>query len=302
MEPLSLLKRRVYFYILSVIFLIAIPVVILYTSGYRLGPKFTLVETGGMYIYSPEAGSSIYIDSKKERETGTFQKDWFVQDVSPGTYTVLIVKDGFWPWMKEVTVEERKVAEAIAFLVSTKPEMEIIPEILEEWDGKATTTEPNIAYIEARALFLEKKEVVDNGKKENVALSATTTDENTDEKFIPEKISSHGRVGLIHEENRIIAHWLKRPEDLPNYFCRNGVCASPVLAFSSVMPIRSFDFYPGRDDVMLIAAQDILFAVEIDTRKIQNFQPIYKGTNPDFRWSNRGLIVKDGETIFRLSL
>lgn len=294
MEPLSLKKRRIYFYILSIIFLVAIPVVVLYTSGYRLGPKFTLVETGGMYIYSPEAGSSIYVDSKKERETGTFQKDWFVQDVSPGTYTILIVKDGFWPWMKEVVVEERKVAEAIAFLVPTEPEMEMIPKILEEWDGKATTTEPNAAYIEARALFLEKKEVV--------VAKATSTDEKTTEEFVPEKISSHGRVGLIREENRIIAHWLKRPEDLPNYFCRNGVCASPVLAFSSVMPIRSFDFYPGRDDVMLIAAQNVIFAVEIDTRKIQNFQPIYKGTSPDFRWSNRGLVVKDGETIFRLSL
>lgn len=301
MEPFSLKKRRTYFYVLLALFFIVIPFITLYTSGYRIGSDFTIVETGGMYIYSPEATSSIYIDDKKKKETGVFQKDWFVQDVKPGTYTILIVKDGFWPWMKEVTVSERKVAEAIAFLIPKDPEWTIVSKTLEEWNGKATTTRKNPDYTNALSFFAEKKQLEKTGETKNSDKTATTTVQ-TEKTVVMEKVSQHGRVGLTKEGNRIIAYWLKRPKDLPNYFCRGDICTSPIIAFSSVVPIRSFDFYPGRDDVMLIAIQDGIFAVEIDARKLQNFQPIYKGASPDFRFGDGDFFVKDGETVILISL
>lgn len=277
-------------------FVFIIPPIMLYTSGYRLGPNFSIVETGGMYIYSPEPGSTIYINSKNERETSFLARDWFVQDVTPGTYTVLIAKDGFWPWIKEVAVEERRVAEAIAFLIPKEPEIAPIPKTLEETAATGTTTRANPAYAEARALFAEPKK-----KKGSAANTATaTTTERV--RFVPEVISPHGRVGLAREGDRIVAYWLKDMVDLPNYFCRGGICTSPAIAFSSVVPIRSFDFYPGRDDVILIAVQNGIFAVEIDARKTQNFQPIYKGTNPDFRFGPQGFVVRDGDTLAIITL
>jgi len=301
MEPMSLKRRRIYFWILSVLFIVIIPPIILYTSGYRLGPGFTLVETGGMYIYSPEPGSVIYIDGKKRRETTLFSRDWFLQDVTPGTYTVLIAKDEFWPWIKEVEVTERHVVEAIAFLIPKNPDIEIIEKTIEVKVGTATSTRANPIYTETLALFTEEEAVPqpETAPKQTDTL-ATTTDTLTPI-FIPEKISSHGRVGLTQEDNRILAYWTKSIDDLPNYFCRETSCVSPVIAFSSVVPIRSFDFYPGRDDVILIAVQDGIFAVEIDGRKIQNFQPIYRGQSPDFRLTSKGFVVKDGDTLARIS-
>ena len=120
MQPMSIKKRRFYFYTLLVVFFLIIPIIILYTSGYRV-KGFHLVETGGIYIYSPEANSIIYLDNNEEHETSVFQKDYFVQNLTPGTYSVLIAKDGFWPWIKEVSVEERVVSEAIAFLIPKDP-------------------------------------------------------------------------------------------------------------------------------------------------------------------------------------
>ncbi len=301
MEPMTLRKRRIYFYVLSGLFILIIPPIILYTSGYRLGPGFAIVETGGMYIYAPEPGSIIYIDGKERHETSLLSRDWFVQDVTPGTYTVLIAKDKFWPWIKEVVVRERQVAEAIAFLIPREPDIEIIPKTIEENIGTATTTKNNPAYIEALALFTEKKKATTTlaVKKTNTP-TATTTD--TVASFVPEKFSPYGRVGLAREENRILAYWMKKKDDLPNYFCRDTTCISPVVAFSSIVPIRSFDFYPGRDDVLLIAVQDGIFAVEIDARKTQNFQPVYKGIAPDFRFGDNGFIVKDEDMLARITL
>ena len=47
MKPLSLKKRRFYFYTLLAVFFVIIPIITLYTSGYRIGKGFRLVETGG---------------------------------------------------------------------------------------------------------------------------------------------------------------------------------------------------------------------------------------------------------------
>lgn len=296
MEPMSLRKRRAYFYLLVVVFFAAIPPIILYTNGYRLGPNFTLVETGGMYVYAPESGAQVYIDSKAARKANIFQRDWFLDDLTPRTYTVLIEKEGFWPWYKEVTVEEQKVAEAIAFLIPKDPEIELIPRTIQVVAAGATTTRANAEFTELFSLFNEKT------TKPDALLKTIATTSIATSTIAYEKISSRGRVGIIREDNRLIAYWLKRPEDLPNFFCRSALCQSPIVAFSSVVPIRSFDFYPGRDDVLIVALQNGIFAVEIDARKIQNFQPIYKGDSPDFRLSDKGFIVKDGATIFRVTL
>ncbi len=299
---MSLRKRRIYFYVLCILFVFIIPPIMLYTSGYRLGPGLTLVETGGIYIYAPEPGSVIYIDGKERRTTTIFQREWFAQDITPGVYTVLIAKDEFWPWIKEVTVTEGQVSEAIAFLIPKEPETELIPKTVEVKMGAATTTKNNPAYAEALALFTQKKKIETSSPQKKPNTDIGTTTNNLPPDVVLEKISSHGRVGLVREENRIIAHWLKRPEDLPKYFCHAEICVSPTVVFSSIVPIRSFDFYPGRDDVLLVAVRDGIFAIEIDTRKTQNFQPIYRGVAPDFRFGDIGFIIKDGDMIARITL
>ncbi len=287
MQPLPMKKRRVYFYTLSVIFFIGIPFILLYTSGYRITSDFNLVETGGIYIYSPEAGSQIYINHKKEKETGIFQKDLFIQNLTPGVYSILISKKGFWPWSKEVEIEERKVAEAIAFLIPQSPESKRILKDIEipATDSAATSTTPNKEYEELSLLF------------ETPEQPATST-----VKFF-EKFSDRGRVGIWRDQyNNIFAEWLKDKEDLPNYFCRRSVCESTVLVFNSTGPIKSFDFYPKREDVVLMALSNGVFAIEIDVRKNQNFQPIYKGVDPYFIINNSVLYIKDNEDILEISL
>ena len=163
MKPMPLKKRRFYFYTLFVVFFIVIPIITLYTSGYRISKDFKIVETGGIYIYSPETGSEIYINNKKKDETSIFKRDIFVQNLKPDTYAILIAKEGFWPWAKDVEVRERHVSEAIAFLVPKEPDGTIVTRNTTEFvitDNNATTTltKPNAVYEEILALFeLEKK-------------------------------------------------------------------------------------------------------------------------------------------------
>lgn len=294
-----------------IIFFIIIPLITLYTSGYRL-QGFNLVETGGIYIYSPENESSIYIDGKKKKETGIFQKDWFVQNLKPGSYEILISKKGFWPWLKKVEVEEKRVTEAIAFLVPKELDAEIIPNQIS--GETATSTVSNPEYERINKLFddtFNPTQKIETQKVDLPSIDGGVTSVNASvngDNYIPEekksfeKISRRDRVEIWVEENQIFAKWLKDKEDMPNFFCRDKNCIDKVTVFSSIEPIRAIDFYPGRNDVVLVAVSNGIYAIEIDARKNQNFQPIYKGTSPLFMISDKQFYIKDQENIFKVNL
>jgi len=283
MQPMTLKKRRAYLYILIVVFFVIIPLIMLYTSGYRIGKGFKLVETGGIYIYSPESGSEIYIDNKKKKETSALNKDLFVQNLKPDTYSILIAKDGFWPWAKEVTVEEKRVSEAIAFLIPKEPRGETITKTV-PLGNNATSTEqkPNPEYKKVMNLF--------------------TTDDLIETASTSPIESRRGRVNLWKENDVLFAKWLKNEKSLPNYFCRDDRCEDTVLVFESITGIKNFDFYPGREDVVLMGINEGIFAIEIDARKHQNFQPVYKGADPYFIIDDGQFYIKDGGNLFKINL
>ena len=300
MKPLPLKKRRFYFILLCVVFLAIIPIILLYTNGYRINSKFEIVETGGIYIYSPQAGSDIYINNKKKDETTIFNKDIFVQNLKPGTYKILIAKVGFWPWAKEVEVKERHVAEAIAFLIPKQPDWKIIPKYINNDKNKKATTSPategeiNPVYSKTLKLFKEKYD-----EKTQIASSANS---GTTTKNKMEELSKRKKIRLWRDDTQIFATWLGDEKYIPNYFCRINECQNTILVFSGTEEIRSLGFYPGRDDVILIAIGNGIYALEIDSRSYQNFQPLYKGTAPIFVLNGKTLYAKDKNLIFSLTL
>jgi len=301
MRPIPLKKRRFYFIFFCLIFLAAIPLILLYTNGYRINSKFEIVETGGIYIYSPQAGSDIYINNKKKDVTTIFNKDIFVQNLKPGNYKILIAKEDFWPWAKEVEVKERHVAEAIAFLIPKEPDWKIIPEYIMDDEAENDTSKkieknPNPGHEKILALFEEKYNSKDKLKLDTDTQKSTTTKDKIEE------FSKRKRTGLWSEDAQIFAMWLSDEKYMPNYFCRGEICQNPLLVFSSTEEIKSLGFYPGREDVILLAVGIGIYALEIDSRVHQNFQPLYKGTNPIFIIEGKTLYAKDGEIIFSLSL
>lgn len=119
---MTLRKRRILLLISVVVFIIVAPIINLYILGFRINSKFKLTKTGGIYIYSPENGSKIFVNNKFEKETGFIQSGYFVQNLEPGKYSVLVAKEGFWPWQKNIEVKEELVSETRAFLIPKEPE------------------------------------------------------------------------------------------------------------------------------------------------------------------------------------
>ncbi len=264
-----------------------------YTSGYRI-KNFKIVETGGIYIYSPVTGSDIYINNKKKKKTNILKKDLFVQNLKPNTYNILVAKDGYWPWAKEVNVEEKHVSEAIAFLVPKEPNGEVVPRTIkiDSKDDTATSTKKTIANPEYKKI----NELFTNNKSIDIAQDTIMASSTTIVK------SSRNRVEIWKEENTIFIKWLKDKESLPNYFCKNDNCENTTSVFKSTDDIKNFGFYPGREDVIVISVSEGIYAIEVDARVHQNFQPIYKGTDPYFVIKDGKFFIKDNNNIFKIKL
>ena len=93
--------------------------------------------------------------------------------------------------------------------------------------------------------------------------------------------------------------------ETPLFFCDTTLeCLDEITVLEGDEEIRNLDFYKDRNDVLLMSAQNGVFAIEIDRRGFtQNFQPVYKGTQePRFIVKDNELYVLDGELLFIVSL
>src|SRR3989344_1603003 len=97
-------KRRILFWLSVAFFLALVPVTVLYSLGYRFDRNFVLRKTGGLYIASDVSGSEIFINGELERRTNLLQSGVFVQNLAPNRYKVLVAREGYLGWSKELQI------------------------------------------------------------------------------------------------------------------------------------------------------------------------------------------------------
>ncbi len=114
--------RRLIFYSLVIIFILATPPTILYATGYSFDwQKKALVQTGGFYFKSLPNSAAIFIDGKNKKTTPRL-----ISRLVPKTYSIKIAGDGFSTWQKNLAIGPKLVTEArniILFPKELKPEM-----------------------------------------------------------------------------------------------------------------------------------------------------------------------------------
>jgi hypothetical protein len=82
----------------------------LYSLGYKIDFKNRcVVATGGIYTRTEQAGIEVIIDSDVDNKTNFFSNSVFVQDLLPQVHNVLVKKDGYISYQKDVLVKEKEV-------------------------------------------------------------------------------------------------------------------------------------------------------------------------------------------------
>ncbi|TAK56844.1 hypothetical protein EPO17_03635, partial [Patescibacteria group bacterium] len=95
MQPLSDKKRRWYFYIFLILFVVLLPIVVLYVQGYRLSKDFKIVRVGGMYIGGVDSEAKVFFDDVLQTDVKKIKRGFFIENLYPAKYLVTIKQEGF---------------------------------------------------------------------------------------------------------------------------------------------------------------------------------------------------------------
>jgi len=159
------MQKRTRFIILLiclVLFFTITPVLIFYSLGYRIDfNNFKITATGGIYIRAEQSGTEIIIDSKINKKTGFFSNSVFIQNLLPDKHNVLVKKDGYFYYIKNINVIEKQ-ATKIENITLFKNNIEFINTNL-NWPIK-NTPNSSITLIDVKWNQNNSKAIINTNK------------------------------------------------------------------------------------------------------------------------------------------
>ncbi|MES2135402.1 MAG: PEGA domain-containing protein [Patescibacteria group bacterium] len=283
MKPLSARTRFVYLAVSVTAFLCTVPIAVFYASGYRFN-GFSLVETGGIYVSVPISDASVVINGKEEGVSGLFTRSFYTDNLVEGAYIVQVSKDGYYPWVKKITVEPRIVTDVAAFLV---PQSISIREIEIGDESQIASTTHAVSRNEYTALLKAFS---------NQATSSPLRD--TDATSTPS--ATRGGTELYVENGNIVVRWIKDPRSTPSSFClKPSACVQEFFLEKGKDTVTDARFFAG--GVVYATKESGIFLAENDVRPIPLVVPLYSRPGAEFRIVSGSLIVKDGKVLYDIS-
>lgn len=320
MQPLSKRTRTLLWWLLAAAFVIGTPLLIGYANGYRFDDALSLVHTGGIYLHSDMSRTRVYLDGEYVEANGALFKNTLIQNLRPNrTYEVWVERDGYASWTKELPVKRNFVTEAAVLMLPRSFTWEQVPATttLHLHPSATSTASTSVVVTPRHQELIELFSEVD----EQFAIEyATTTIELVQGREVatttfytvlkfPEWFATLASSTMLHEQQQVrerdgIVTWLDdgnmhavwgRENDAPPYYFCNATCA-PMLTVDWEEDITYYDFYPNRNDVVIVAGATGIYAVELDERSQRNIQPFIEESGLAFRLTDDDeLVVFDGE-------
>jgi hypothetical protein len=105
--------RTILFFALVALFFATAPTVVLYSQGYRVDlEQKKITQVGAFFFEVIPTGAEIYINGKLSKKTDGIFGTALTKNFLPGTYSVLIKKQGYHPWRKTLEIRPKGVTEA----------------------------------------------------------------------------------------------------------------------------------------------------------------------------------------------
>lgn len=242
--PLPYTKRRNTFGLLVVVFLVSLPLLYLYAIGYRFDytKPTNLVSTGGIYVAVEQTGAEIFIDDELVRETRTFRKAFYAQNLDAGTHRISVQKEGYHTWVKELPVSKQLVSEAAAFNFPLVPQVRVIS----PWKSatgtmivKAELSNASSTNALLATSTTNTKKFVPNTEYESLLQNFTMVSTSTKKEGVTEQLKDllntqststppiesatstiiSGGVKLYKAGEEVYATWTGPFEQMPYYYC-----------------------------------------------------------------------------------
>jgi hypothetical protein len=330
MKPLSKKIRVGVLWVLFFLFVVLTPILIGYSNGYRIDDALGLIQTGGIYIHSDISNTSVFLNDDFVENNGAFLKNTFIQDLLPNRYySIRAEKEGHQSWVKVLAVKPNHVTEARVLMLPSKFEWVVIPASTTiavqdtelETNVESTLTDDvslteevdNPEFLALTEYFSEDRDQFEvevatttyeyvRGKRR-----ATTTtvlevrfpewlSESASTSILLEKEMVREREGIVTwlDNGDLFAIWNRTKDPKPFFFCEEKCKEQLVIDWGE--PILRYDFYPNRNDLVVVLSERGLYVVELDNRSQRNIQTILEEPNLDFRFQYDGtLIVFNGK-------
>ena len=281
MEILSKRKRDTYLYGLIAVFVIGAPLLVLYSIGYRFSDISLFVKTGGITIVLREQDTALFIDDEYQRNSNFFQKTYFFQNITSGEHSVKAEKEGYQPWQSFVQVYPEFVTETFPLLIPYKIPFVEIPQFNEPEEGS------------------KKKEAISNEEYEKLLDIFVLKQKNSSANLI-----TYRNLSIQETTNDFTLMWEGDNREAPYYFCGVFECSNKLkIKKPYAEKVKSFDFYPLRDDGILLLTESGLYVMQIDTEQNTQLFNLYQGEKIDFYVENKDRIyIQDGGKIGYLDL
>lgn len=279
MEPLPHRTRRRTFLLLVLLFLISLPFLYLYATGYRfdITKPANFIGTGGLYIAVERTGAQIYVDDKPVSITRTFRKAFYAQGLDPGTHRVHVQEEGYNTWVKELPVSKHLVTEAQAFNLPLIPSVRVIApfqtatgtmvvrtplltasttnDVLASTTKKSTQLVQNAEYRTLLAHFTAATGTApvttEKGKSfqrsvDTARLEATSTD------TVATTTVEMNSVRLYESGDDVYAHWTGSFDQMPYYYC-----AAPFPRYSTSTATATSEKTPPPEPTISEVSQNL---------------------------------------------
>ncbi len=309
-RPLSYQIRVIYLLAAILFFAVSVPVLIFYAFGYRIGDDWTTIrETGGVHVWTGNSQTDVLIDGVFAERTSFLGRSVFVQNLNPGSYTVATDKAGYRNWSQTVPVYGSRVTEINALLVKDQNRLKLLSVGTTTQDVQvgdeviAYRPQADVVYI--RNLLDAQTKIATSSPK--TMLRATSTPVTSSMYSIFRQGSTTvGYMPCVAGE--FTGMQMPRPDDIiPQVVADalsaiatttvrnheaakiNPLCTTMTLFDGETEPVVWFDFYPRRDDVLLVRTPAELYAVEITNTAPRHVYKLYSGP---------GQIVTDGRQVY----
>ncbi|MEX0930248.1 MAG: hypothetical protein WDZ79_01075 [Candidatus Paceibacterota bacterium] len=233
--------------------------------GNRLYSALGITTSGTIEVLTPHANTQIYLNDRFAEQSREDNETVSLPNLSVGSHTIITAREGVYPWSKTIDLRADETRILEPFMIEHRPHRETVR------PGDPRFTE----------LTGQIREVRPPSEESPLVFPAQP-------------------IALWLEDEIITAHWQGEEDASPHAFCVHAErCIDRVSLTPTDSPIRNLAFYRNRSDVVMFSSGAGIYAIEITPSGVQNFQPVYEGTEPNFvKTGTSTIAVLDDSSLF----
>lgn len=233
--------RYVAFYFSLALYFVLLPIVLSYSLGYHIDfHKFIIYKTGIISLTSAPSGASIYINGKLYKDATPVR----IEELKPGTYSVEVKREGFYPWQKDLAVIPNMVTRAENIILF--PLLQDMPKlsILDTVDFFIPESRSQIYQMTKSGLYRSN---IDGTSIKKISSYCEWPDRITNKKLSPD-----GKKILLFNKNGIWVIYLTVYDSV-----KEGVSAQVEEVLASPGGIREVFWHSGSNHIVIVSDKSI---------------------------------------------